>query len=68
MSDEADLLQEPQEELVYMSTLQEQNQDLSGPHSVCGQAPIPGVGIHEYCSKDIYEKIRRDGPIGWRNG
>lgn len=56
--------QEFEEEFIRVPALQEQDQDIAGPHAICGQAALPGAGGDEYSSKDVYETIWYHSPIG----
>lgn len=56
--------QEFEKEFLRVPALQEQDQDIAGPHAICSQAPFPRVGGDEYCGKDVYETIWDHGPIG----
>jgi hypothetical protein len=51
-----------------MSTLQEQDQDLTGPHSLRGEVALPRVSIDEYRITIVHEAIWNHSPLGsgWR--
>lgn len=51
-----------------MPTLQEQDEDLAGAYSLCGQAALPGAHVDEHCGQDVYETIWYLGSIGSRVG
>ena len=36
-------------------SLQEQEPDLAGAHTVRSQTTLPGVGIYEYCGQDVHQ-------------
>lgn len=46
-----------------MSALQKQDQDLPDPYSLRGEVAIPGVGLYEYCGKNVHEEIRDLSPL-----
>ena len=41
-----------------MSALQEQDEDLSDPHSLRGQIALPRAGFDEHRSKAVHEALR----------
>lgn len=51
-----------------MPTLQEQDEDLAGAYSLCGQAALPRAGINEHRGQDVYEAIWYLGSIGFHVG
>jgi hypothetical protein len=42
-----------------MQELQQQEQDITGAHSVRGQVALPGTSRDEYCNKTIHEESQR---------
>lgn len=51
-----------------MPTLQEQDEDLAGAYSLCGQAALPRAGIDEHRGQDVHEAIWYLGSIGFHVG
>lgn len=48
-----------------MPTLQEQDEDLAGAYSLCGQAVVSRAGFDEHRRQDVYEAIWYLCPIGF---
>ena len=46
-----------------MSALQEQDQDLSDPHSLRCEVALPRAGFNEHCNKAVHEALGGDSPI-----
>ena len=42
-----------------MQELQQQEQDITGAHSVRGQVALPGTSRDEYCNKIVHEESQR---------
>lgn len=47
-----------------MSALQEQDQDRTGAHPVCGEAAVPRAHEHEHCPETLHGEEWRKCEIG----
>jgi hypothetical protein len=52
-------VQETEEEHFRMQELQQQEQDITGAHSIRSQAAIPGTSRDEYCNKTVHQESQR---------
>jgi hypothetical protein len=48
-----------------MSSLQQQDEDLSSPYPICCKATIPGASSDEYCDENVYQEIGYFSPLRW---
>jgi hypothetical protein len=57
--------QETEEEHFRMQELQQQEQDITGAHSLRRQAALPGTARDEYCHKIVHEESQRRAMMRW---
>jgi hypothetical protein len=49
-----------------MQELQQQEQDITGSYTICGEAALPGTSCHEYCNEIVHQESRRRAMMRWQ--
>ena len=50
-------MQQNLDSIIRVPTLQEQDEDLSNPHSICCKVTLPRVGIYEHSGENVHQAI-----------